>query len=135
MTYMVSSIQYGGRITDGFDELLMDTYAGKYFNQGALEKDKTLFPGYDVPDGKTVGTSAAHRAFAEPGLARDFRAAQQRGPDVPHAAGEEPRRDGGEHHAQVRRRRRRVVPLEIVDKIAEDLLSKVGDARSRAHQG
>jgi len=25
VTYMVSSIQYGGRITDGFDELLMDT--------------------------------------------------------------------------------------------------------------
>jgi dynein heavy chain len=111
VTYMVSSIQYGGRITDGFDELLMDTYAGKYFNQGALEKDKTLFPGYDVPDGKTVEDfRLAIRAFAQPGLARDFRVTQQRGPDVPHAAGEEPRGDGGEHHAQVRRRRRRVVP-------------------------
>jgi hypothetical protein len=38
VTYMVSSIQYGGRITDPFDELLMDTYATKYFNENALTK-------------------------------------------------------------------------------------------------
>jgi len=38
VTYMVSSIQYGGRITDPFDELLMDTYAVKYFNENALTK-------------------------------------------------------------------------------------------------
>jgi hypothetical protein len=31
--YMVSAIQYGGRITDEFDKLLMDTYAEKYFQQ------------------------------------------------------------------------------------------------------
>ena len=49
VTYMVSSIQYGGRITDGFDELLMDTYAAKYFNQGVLEKDKVLFPDTPCP--------------------------------------------------------------------------------------
>lgn len=33
---MVSVIQYGGRITDDFDQLLMDTYAERYFHQGAL---------------------------------------------------------------------------------------------------
>ena len=31
--YMVSAIQYGGRITDEFDKLLMNTYAEKYFTQ------------------------------------------------------------------------------------------------------
>ena len=31
--YMVSAIQYGGRITDEFDKLLMHTYAEKYFQQ------------------------------------------------------------------------------------------------------
>lgn len=31
--YMVSAIQYGGRITDELDKLLMDTYAEKYFQQ------------------------------------------------------------------------------------------------------
>lgn len=35
--YMISCIQYGGRITDDFDQLLMDTYAEKYFHQGVLQ--------------------------------------------------------------------------------------------------
>ncbi len=34
--YMVSCIQYGGRITDDFDQLLMDTFAEKYFHPGVL---------------------------------------------------------------------------------------------------
>lgn len=34
--YMISSIQYGGRITDDFDQLLMDTFALKYFNDKVL---------------------------------------------------------------------------------------------------
>ena len=29
--YMVSVVQYGGRITDEYDKLLMDTLAEKYF--------------------------------------------------------------------------------------------------------
>ena len=126
VTYMVSSIQYGGRITDGFDELLMDTYAGKYFNQGALEKDKTLFPGYDVPDGKTV---------------EDFRAAIERLPsqDSPEIFGLHSNADLTFRTLQVKSLVETVVstmpksggggdglsPAEIVDKIAEDLLGKV----------
>lgn len=35
--YMISVIQYGGRITDDFDQLLMDTYAEKYFHPGVLQ--------------------------------------------------------------------------------------------------
>ena len=31
--YMVAQIQYGGRITDDFDQLLMNTYADKFFQQ------------------------------------------------------------------------------------------------------
>jgi dynein heavy chain len=34
--YMISCIQYGGRITDDFDQLLMDTFAEKYFHPGVL---------------------------------------------------------------------------------------------------
>ena len=40
--YMISSIQYGGRITDDFDQLLMDTYAEKYFHQGVLQVSCSL---------------------------------------------------------------------------------------------
>jgi hypothetical protein len=35
--YMVSVIQYGGRITDDFDQLLMDTFAERYFHPGVLQ--------------------------------------------------------------------------------------------------
>lgn len=31
--YMMGKIQYGGRITDMFDQLLMDTYVERYFHQ------------------------------------------------------------------------------------------------------
>ena len=31
--YMIAQIQYGGRITDDFDALLMRTYATKFFHQ------------------------------------------------------------------------------------------------------
>lgn len=34
--YMISCIQYGGRITDDFDQLLMDTFAQKYFDAPVL---------------------------------------------------------------------------------------------------
>ena len=34
--YMVSAIQYGGRITDEYDKLLMDTYAERFFHQVKL---------------------------------------------------------------------------------------------------
>ena len=48
--YMVSDIQYGGRITDDFDQLLMGTYSERCFHQGILEQNVELFQGYDVPD-------------------------------------------------------------------------------------
>ena len=48
--YMVSDIQYGGRITDDFDQLLMGTYSERYFHQGILEQNVELFEGYNVPD-------------------------------------------------------------------------------------
>ena len=48
--YMVSDIQYDGRITDDFDQLLMGTYSERYFHQGILEQNVELFQGYNVPD-------------------------------------------------------------------------------------
>ena len=53
---MVSEIQYGGRITDDFDQLLMDTYAEKYFHQEVtrpgfeLYKDERAGISYKIPD-------------------------------------------------------------------------------------
>lgn len=57
--YMVSKIQYGGRITDDFDQLLMDTFADKFFNQGVLVKGYELYPGYRVPDSADIAVTRA----------------------------------------------------------------------------
>jgi dynein heavy chain, axonemal len=41
--YMVSQIQYGGKITDDFDMLLMDTYAEKFFHSCCLKPNFELY--------------------------------------------------------------------------------------------
>jgi hypothetical protein len=43
--YMISVIQYGGRITDDFDQLLMDTFAEKYFHAGVLQQAFEVYKG------------------------------------------------------------------------------------------
>ena len=50
--YMLSDVQYGGRITDDLDRVLMATYADVYFNQKVLETGYTMYPGYSVPSGQ-----------------------------------------------------------------------------------
>lgn len=57
---MVALIQYGGRITDDFDQLLMETYAEKYFTPACLQTQYQLFKddktgfSYTVPDGLEI---------------------------------------------------------------------------------
>ena len=50
--YMLADCQYGGRITDDLDRVLMATYADVYFNQKVLETGYTMYPGYSVPSGQ-----------------------------------------------------------------------------------
>jgi len=123
---MISSIQYGGRITDDFDQLLMDTYAEKYFHRGALEKDHEPFTGYKVPDSTEI---SAFRLAIEQlpnqespeifGLHSNadltFRTLQV-GQGVETIIETMPKSGGGGGGA---------TREEIVDKTAEDLLSKV----------
>lgn len=56
--YMVSVIQYGGRITDDFDQLLMDTYAERYFHQGALATGYELHRGADERSSSSGGSGS-----------------------------------------------------------------------------
>lgn len=64
--YMVSQIQYGGKITDDFDMLLMDTYAEKYFHAGAMKvqsevyKDERSGFTYCIPDGQDIDVYRAY---------------------------------------------------------------------------
>ncbi len=67
---MVSEIQYGGRITDDFDQLLMDTYAEKYFHQEVtrpnfeLYKDERAGISYKIPEsGEIEGFRKVAQAF------------------------------------------------------------------------
>ena len=59
---MISSIQYGGRITDDFDKILMDNFAEKYFHPGVLHpsyelyKDERTGVKYCIPDGTEIDT-------------------------------------------------------------------------------
>jgi dynein heavy chain len=126
VTYMISSIQYGGRITDGFDELLMDTYAGKYFNAGALTKGLEIYPGYVVPDTADINEfrAAIERLPAQespeifglhPNADLTFRTLAV-ADLVETVIGTMPKSGGGGGGA---------TPEEIVDKICEDLLGKV----------
>jgi len=129
VTYMISSIQYGGRITDPFDELLMDTYAVKYFNENSLVKGNTLYPGYVVPDTADIG---------------DFRSSIEKLPaqESPEIFGLHPNADLTFRTLQVADLVAVVIstmpkagggggglsPEEVVDKICEDLLIKVPKA-------
>jgi dynein heavy chain len=104
----------------------MDTYAGKYFNKGNMEKGIELFPGYPVPDTRDIDV---------------FRADIEKLPpvDSPEVFGLHPNADLTFRTLQVRELVETVVstmpksggggggksPAEVVDAIAEDLLSKV----------
>lgn len=41
--YMIAEIQYGGRITDDYDRLLMISYAENYYSSQTLDKSFELF--------------------------------------------------------------------------------------------
>merc|ERR1712070_1090733 len=50
--YMIADVQYGGRITDDLDRVLMATYADAYFNPTVMEAQFKFFDGYPVPGGQ-----------------------------------------------------------------------------------
>ena len=58
--YMISAIQYGGRITDEFDRKLMDTFAEKYFYPAVVQTRFELFSDprsktkYCIPDAADI---------------------------------------------------------------------------------
>ena len=58
--YMISEIQYGGRITDDWDRRQMNTFAEKYFAQSSLEPHCTLHPGYEIPTGNDITVYRNH---------------------------------------------------------------------------
>uniref|UniRef100_A0A7S1KLW9 AAA+ ATPase domain-containing protein n=2 Tax=Percolomonas cosmopolitus TaxID=63605 RepID=A0A7S1KLW9_9EUKA len=47
--YMIGAVQYGGRITDDFDQRLLDTFCDKWINKKVFSSGFEFFKGYDVP--------------------------------------------------------------------------------------
>lgn len=130
--YMISAIQYGGRITDDFDQLLMDTYATKYFHQDVLQENASVYIDertgfkYNVPSGteievfrnaiEALPNQESPEIFGmHPNADLTFRSLQVQGTistildTMPKGAGG----NGGMSRE------------EMVDKICEDLLSKI----------
>lgn len=61
LRYMISSIQYGGRITDDKDRELMDAYAEKYFHEEVLNEGYALFSNNITSEGSKSTTATARR--------------------------------------------------------------------------
>ncbi|GFR42148.1 hypothetical protein Agub_g3000 [Astrephomene gubernaculifera] len=131
--YMISAIQYGGRITDDFDKLLMDTFAEKYFLQPVLAPNYEVFKdartadgfSYRVPDSTDID---AFRSYIE----------TLPGTESPEIFGLHPNADITFRTLQVQESIVTILDTmpkggggggglsreDVVDKICEDLLSK-----------
>ena len=51
VNFMISNVQYGGKITDDLDGTMMDTYCAAYFQQSVMDPSFTFYPGYGIPSG------------------------------------------------------------------------------------
>jgi dynein heavy chain len=58
--YMISEIQYGGRITDDWDRRQMNTFAEKFFCQAVLEQGYSFLKGYVCPQGTEIAHFRDH---------------------------------------------------------------------------
>mmetsp|Transcript_2911 Transcript_2911/g.5238 ORF Transcript_2911/g.5238 Transcript_2911/m.5238 type:complete len:1085 (+) Transcript_2911:1-3255(+) len=52
--YMVSDIQYGGRVTDDMDRKLLNAYAETYLSPRIFDPEFSFFAGYRVPQGSEI---------------------------------------------------------------------------------
>ncbi|XP_076818600.1 dynein axonemal heavy chain 5-like isoform X2 [Clavelina lepadiformis] len=52
--YMIGEIQYGGRVTDDYDKILLNTFAKVWFGDAMLQSHFRFYKGYVIPSCKTV---------------------------------------------------------------------------------
>eukprot|EP00961_Rhodomonas_salina_P116167 1563835-Rhodomonas_salina.1 len=58
--YMISEIQYGGRITDDIDRRQMTTFTEKFFAQYCLDNECEFLKGYSIPHGVEIAVFRNH---------------------------------------------------------------------------
>ena len=54
VNYMICCVQYGGKITDGYDNRLFDTYGLAWLAPRTMESGFEFFKGYKVPNGADI---------------------------------------------------------------------------------
>ncbi|KAK2518351.1 dynein heavy chain 5 [Columba guinea] len=52
--YMLGEVQYGGRVTDDLDKVLLNTYARVWFGEHMFSETFCFYKDYAIPKGKTV---------------------------------------------------------------------------------
>jgi hypothetical protein len=64
--YMISDIQYGGKVTDDHDRHLLNTYAKHWFGNWLFEPNYAFYKGYDMPIEVSLakGTTKAATSWA-----------------------------------------------------------------------
>ena len=52
--FMLGEVQYGGRVTDDYDQRLLNTFTNVWFNETVLVQGFKFYDGYTLPECKTI---------------------------------------------------------------------------------